>query len=242
MSRARGTSAAPTFFKPFVNSRTKEGYLDGAVFHNNPVRIANYESKLIWPDSEELHPDILLSIGTGHDGSDTEGYIDMNRSDRRRFQIRTMFNKEGTRLRKKSSNAALKAFPEVNGLLNIFKKRVESILDPELIWREFLQDVVGTSSPIQGQRYCRVNPKISFPTPKMDSKNQIHPLYEDVRQRLHTQGLRAKISVIAHRLVSSSFYFEKAGLTREVDDHYIIQGAYIMNMKGDLWNCFLSSL
>ena len=30
---ARATSAAPTYFKPFVNHWTKQGYLDGAIYH-----------------------------------------------------------------------------------------------------------------------------------------------------------------------------------------------------------------
>ena len=65
---ARATSAAPTYFKPFVNDRTHRGYLDGAIYHKNPVEVANDERRLIWPDERDLHPDILLSIGTGHFG------------------------------------------------------------------------------------------------------------------------------------------------------------------------------
>lgn len=59
---ASATSAAPTFFKEFAkNGKT---YLDGALHHNNPVRVANNERKLLWPDVANAHPDLLLSIGT----------------------------------------------------------------------------------------------------------------------------------------------------------------------------------
>lgn len=39
--------------------------MDGALYHNNPVRIADAEWKLIWSRSPVTHPDIMLSIGTG---------------------------------------------------------------------------------------------------------------------------------------------------------------------------------
>ncbi|KAF5622001.1 calcium-independent phospholipase A2 [Fusarium sp. NRRL 52700] len=60
---ARATSAAPTFFQPFVHPKTKRSYVDGALMHNNPVSLAYSEVDKIWPGS--LAPDIILSIGTG---------------------------------------------------------------------------------------------------------------------------------------------------------------------------------
>ncbi|KAG7419804.1 Calcium-independent phospholipase A2-gamma [Fusarium oxysporum f. sp. rapae] len=60
---ARATSAAPTFFQPFVHPETKRSYIDGALMHNNPVSLAYSEVEKIWPGS--FPPDIVLSIGTG---------------------------------------------------------------------------------------------------------------------------------------------------------------------------------
>jgi patatin-like phospholipase/acyl hydrolase len=62
---AAATSAAPTYFKPFMHEATKRTYLDGAIYHNNPVRLAHRERKLLWPDIANRDPDIFLSIGTG---------------------------------------------------------------------------------------------------------------------------------------------------------------------------------
>lgn len=62
---ACATSAAPSYFKPFKSSRTGRSYLDGALYYNNPARVAYRESRLLWPDVAENHPDIFLSIGTG---------------------------------------------------------------------------------------------------------------------------------------------------------------------------------
>ena len=221
---ARATSAAPTFFRPFVNPRTKEGFLDGAVFHNNPVRIANYESKLIWPDMEDCHPDILLSIGTGHNGMDTEGFIDVGPLDRRRFHERKVLSKNKPANEERRPVPALRAFPEVHSWLSILFKRVDNILDSESIWRNFRKDIVGISSSHVAQRYIRVNPRIRFQTPKMDEKSQVGKLQDDVRSRMQSQSMREKVSAITSRLVASLFYFEKSGPVKEYSDHYIVQG------------------
>lgn len=61
---ASATSAAPSLFKPF-ESLGKHVYLDGAVYYNNPVKVANNERKFLWPDVADAPPDIILSIGSG---------------------------------------------------------------------------------------------------------------------------------------------------------------------------------
>ena len=61
---ACATSAAPSFFKPFESQR-KQSYLDGALYYNNPVKVANNERKFLWPDTADAHPDLILSIGNG---------------------------------------------------------------------------------------------------------------------------------------------------------------------------------
>jgi hypothetical protein len=212
------------FFKPFVNDRTREGFLDGAVFHNNPVRIANYESKLIWPDAEERHPDILLSIGTGHNGADSEGYVDDNYSDNRRLPIRRVFSQVRSGVNPTRPAHTLRAFPQFKDWFKIFKTRMESVLDAEQTWREFRKDVVGTSSPIQEKRYIRINPKTSIRTPKLDDKAKVSVLQDDVKARLKSHGMRMKIEKVAQRLVASSFYFDKMGSARVAGDQITIQG------------------
>jgi Patatin-like phospholipase len=61
---AAATSAAPSFFKPFYCEKNQRIYLDGALYHNNPVKVANHERQLLWPDVAKKHPDVFLSIGT----------------------------------------------------------------------------------------------------------------------------------------------------------------------------------
>jgi hypothetical protein len=201
-----------------------EGYLDGAVFHNNPVRIANYESKLLWPDADQRPPDILLSIGTGQHTADTDNFLDTSRGDMRRSQMQKMLNQVNPLPREKRSMPMLKAFAEVEGLLKIFKRRVESALDAEVTWKEFRKDVVGTAPYAAAERYIRMNPKTLNRIPKMDDKSQINPLLEDVRHSLRKHGSQTKIKDIAQRLVASSFYFELSCPSRPMEDHIIVHG------------------
>ncbi|KAF9738488.1 hypothetical protein PMIN01_03771 [Paraphaeosphaeria minitans] len=180
---ARATSAAPTFFKPFKNPRTTEGFVDGAIFHNNPVRIANYESKLLWPDVEDRHADVLLSLGTAHYWSDKDPSLHATRSDRRRMHIRRVFGSAKPSIEEKRSMPALRAFGEMESWVTIFKKRIESVLDAELTWKEFRKEIRGNYSEIAVERYIRINPRTKDRTPKMDDKDKIHVLHDEMKKQ-----------------------------------------------------------
>ena len=56
----RATSAAPTYFEPFVFKR--ENYYDGGVIANNPVRVAIDEAQSLWPGREI---GCVVSLGCG---------------------------------------------------------------------------------------------------------------------------------------------------------------------------------
>lgn len=81
---AAATSAAPGLFRRFVYelkqangmSLGQREYMDGAVYFNNPVRVGYSESRFIWPDMAENPPDLVLSIGTGKDGSSLDAQIE----------------------------------------------------------------------------------------------------------------------------------------------------------------------
>ncbi|KAK8017030.1 FabD/lysophospholipase-like protein [Apiospora rasikravindrae] len=60
---ARATTAAPRYFKSFHHDLSHKTYIDGAVLHNNPIRIADAERKVLWPEVQI--PDLILSLGTG---------------------------------------------------------------------------------------------------------------------------------------------------------------------------------
>lgn len=60
---ARATSAAPTFFSSITFGNPPANYVDGAVVHNNPIRLLMREVTKVWGDDAELA--CVLSIGTG---------------------------------------------------------------------------------------------------------------------------------------------------------------------------------
>ena len=62
---AAATSAAPGYFKEFYHQPTGRAFLDGGLYYNNPIHVANRERKHLWPDVSNNRPDLLLSIGTG---------------------------------------------------------------------------------------------------------------------------------------------------------------------------------
>ena len=61
---ARCTSAAPSYFSPHILRNSQLGsFQDGGLKHNNPVNIAQWEARVIWPQSTVM--DMVLSMGTG---------------------------------------------------------------------------------------------------------------------------------------------------------------------------------
>ena len=203
-----------------------ECFLDGAVFHNNPVRIANYESKLLWPDADERPPDILLPIGTGQHSADTDDFANTPRRDRRRLETRKKMYQPKPASRAKHSMRIFGAF-EFESWLKIFKKRMESALDAELTWKDFRNDVIQPASYAVADRYIRLNPRTMNRIPKLDDKSQIDRLLEDIENDLRKHGQQTKIRDIAQRLVASSFYFDKCLPERSTEDHIIVRGKFI---------------
>lgn len=105
----------------------------------------------------------------------------------------------------------------------MFKKRAESVINAELAWKDFHQEVPHASV----DRFIRVNPKTKYRTPRMDDKSLIHVLHDEIRTGLGLHDMPMKIKNIARRLVASSFYFEKVGPSRQMSEQRImVQGMF----------------
>ncbi|KAH8708474.1 hypothetical protein GQ44DRAFT_627959 [Phaeosphaeriaceae sp. PMI808] len=208
----RASSAAPGYFRPFVKDSTKEGYLDGALYHNNPVRVAYHESKLLWPDVQDRHPDILLSIGTGHNGAETNGSAEpYNRSQRRKEIVSDIYVMPTPRERKLGIATWFRHTDFVQNL-SVMVSRVDNILNSEQIWVDFRNDVQSSWEASEFRRYQRINPKLGYQPPRLDDKGMLEQVQNTTRMKLRNDELyRKKVSRIAHRLVASSFYFERLG-------------------------------
>ena len=192
-SRARGTSAAPSFFKPFQSKHNRRGYLDGALYHNNPVRVADLERRLIWPDSESFPPDILLSIGTSCNG--------VIRADRNHT------NPHRQELGQRDTSKKSWTIMPMSKIINILKSRVENILDAEMTWLGFMSDASRGDKDFK-KRYRRINPNLGEDPPRFDEVKKLVYLRRQMQQIVKYGEFQNQTRAIARQLVASSFYVE----------------------------------
>ncbi|THW47853.1 hypothetical protein D6D21_03207 [Aureobasidium pullulans] len=176
---ARATSAAPLYFTPFNHAGSKQTYYyDGGVHHNNPVKIADSERKLIWPDLKE--PDVIISVGTGHN---------LTKLEKRKA---APFKPTATR-----GIIAQGAF-----LANMAKDHIAVSLDSEQTWKDFL-----ASSKKSDDRFRYVRLNTSFPTdpPLLDDLSMLSELREMAKKQFAGQY---QTNMLALKLVATSFYFQ----------------------------------
>lgn len=209
LCRARATSAAPSYFKTFRSERNRRGYLDGALYHNNPVRVADLERRLIWPNTESSPPDILLSIGTGCNGTTLVDAANYTRNGNR--------FREPNRLPRLSSLAEAETRPNVferlrktsqtGKVYKILKHRFENILDTECIWLEFMSGAArGNEDAIK--RYRRINPNLGENPPKLDDVKMLPWLRQQMHRIRKQVDFQRQIEEVARRLVAASFYID----------------------------------
>ncbi|KAH0162104.1 FabD/lysophospholipase-like protein, partial [Aureobasidium melanogenum] len=190
---AAATSAAPFYFKPYTHTRTGTSYIDGGLYHNNPVHVANRERKLLWPAIANKHPDMLLSIGTGQNLSEAR---------REALERRSSSPKDDN-----TPNAPTNKSGGIRRTFNALYQRFDNILDAEHTWTEFEADVNnlndGFSSP-----YIRLNLDLKIKLPPFDAKDKFQEFRNHVRRRLKDSDVMEVVNDVACSLVASSFYFK----------------------------------
>ncbi|KAE8444662.1 hypothetical protein EG329_014318 [Mollisiaceae sp. DMI_Dod_QoI] len=212
---AAATSAAPSFFKPFKHPRADRSYMDGALYYNNPIKIANNERKLLWSDVAESHPDIMLSIGTGQNLQETMACLRSGaRSQNEQEKQKTArgYGKMDAAEKKVTSRTRriFRAAGNVKNFFNVLVNRIDNVLDAELAWRDFTTDVRGPDrSGAQSDRYIRINPDLKTAVPPIYAKEELKSLQMWTINNMASPANKARIRGIADRLVASSFYFEK---------------------------------
>lgn len=221
---ARATSAAPTFFKPFTNTRTEQTFLDGALFWNNPAQIAYMESRILYPDTLDRNPDILLSLGTGHNGASTSGdaeYFESRPSIQRR---QTALGNQGETLSRRRSLGQWWKNTGMGQLLSIMVNRVDNLLNAEQMWQDFKAWLPTLPDDYyQKHRYVRLNIDLGQPPPRLDEKKQLHELGLAARAKLTKEPrYRVQLTHIAYQLVSSVFYFHQISARPRGDVHQIV--------------------
>ncbi|KAI0857366.1 hypothetical protein F4860DRAFT_489915 [Xylaria cubensis] len=99
--------------------------------------------------------------------------------------------------------------------------------DPERMCDEFLAsnlNRIDRWSIDDRSRYIRVNPKLNIATPKYDDIKQLGVLEREAEEAVSQDF--ARIKEIAHRLLASSFFFEKSkNSVRQVKDGFTCSGS-----------------
>jgi hypothetical protein len=154
--------------------------LDGGFYYNNPVCIAAQERKLIWPGMASYPPDILISIGTGYDSTRADSDAQISKIMTRRISFFTTA-----------------------------MNRLNSMVDCNQIWDEFLANEVGTPPDNSYlRRFRRFNPDLKSDCPNFDEIGKLKTLQKTVKDWLIGQEGRKQIKQVAKHLVASCFYFD----------------------------------
>jgi hypothetical protein len=113
---------------------------------------------------------------------------------------------------------------------------MDSILDAERSWSEFLNRVLGPfpEDDRDRRRYIRINPNLGERVPALDEKDKLKDLQDMTEKCLNLEENRVTIRRIDHRLIATSFYFEveKLEALHSEDDFHC---------SGLLVPCFLRS-
>ncbi|KAI9741336.1 MAG: hypothetical protein M1834_003053 [Cirrosporium novae-zelandiae] len=182
---ARATSAAPRIFKSFFHSGSRQLYLDGALYHNNPINIADRERKLIWPDVLESYPDVILSIGTG-----------------------VSENSKADEVPAKPSHRGI--ISHLKALTKIAVDHIASSLDSEQKWKEYMAAV---SPPRRYKdRSIRLNLHLDGDPPKLDDVDSLEDLQGMTRRYFMEEQNKVSIQDVADHLLATSFYFESVSV------------------------------
>ena len=183
--------------------------MDGAIYHNNPIQIADKERKLIWPKLENESPDIIISVGTCYNPA-----------------ARSSAEKGTSPL-----SPRLGVSSHGKSLMKISIDHIASTLDSEKTWRSYM-DVLDPPLSQKG-KYIRINPQLKENPPRLDEVDRLPYIQEAVREILSAD---VSIQNIALRLIASSFYFEKShavDLASESSIH--IKGLLFVISHGDAY-------
>jgi hypothetical protein len=153
--RARATITIPTIFRDFRHSPSNRVYHGGNPEYINPVEVADTERKLIWPDTEHYPPDIIISIGAGHDASAS--------SKRPLRQVNTWRPKP-------RSDDRIILDPSL------------SSLNAQDTWDHYKDSL--PSRPRDDIRYVRLNVPVDCPIPKLDDVDEMNHFQKQIKKLL----------------------------------------------------------
>ncbi|KAH6647653.1 hypothetical protein BKA67DRAFT_394493 [Truncatella angustata] len=191
---ARAVSAQPPLFKPFQKPETKIFYTGTSTSYNCPALIADYESSMIWSDMKDAPADVLLSIGSGK-----------NIKDNTPAQLSPVASTLNNVTRRNTLNTSRPLRPSAT------VNKLDDYSSNDKVWDRFIRSKSLPKSFISTeeirQRYIRINPALDMKIPKLDAARKVYELEREAREVLQSNvGI---VKEAAHRLIASSFFFEK---------------------------------
>ena len=168
--------------------------------------MADRERRLIWPDTDNSPPDILLSIGTScNNAIRDEAQQNFDLPTQKTFtkppESSSTVNGSQRRILKRERG------PQPRKLYNILVNRVGNILDTEMTWLTFMSEA-ARGDQYDKTRYHRINPDIAEEPPRLDDTKKLSHLRQRMAHVVKDKAFHDQIGGIARRLVASSFYVE----------------------------------
>ncbi|KAI0888475.1 uncharacterized protein GGS22DRAFT_198203 [Annulohypoxylon maeteangense] len=211
---ARATTAATPYFKIFQRAETGGQYVESSLRNACPVEVAQQEMKLIWSDVTNLPPDIMLSIGTGRSVKHRKTSLGGGKS--------TFPSPDASTSLSMSHRTTTR-----NTLSKLSEEDKTDDLICSSVWDKFMAgNFALTSSDTTGerQRYIRISPELNIPAPKFDDIQRIDEIDREAEEVLQQNMLEVK--EIAHRLIASTFFFEKeVGSVKQTSSGYACKGS-----------------
>ena len=202
------------YFKPHASKQNNRSYVDGAVYHNNPVFVADMERRLIWGEAAGSQADIILSLGT----SQNSDIADQALSNSAHF---TPPNATSVSAFSRDKSDGVKNQWRKKKLLEKFTSRIKDITDAERIWRDFVSlSESARKARDQAHRLVRINPDIGIEPPALDAKDKVQELQERVKEVLgKNSAQKDTVEKVSRQLVASSFYAEVRHRQGKTPDH-----------------------
>ncbi len=177
------------------------------------MAVAHHERSLIWKDVSHQPPDIFLSLGTGyHDqiAADTTVPGELGRSS---SAISNRSKKEEV-----PPLLNLRTLSTFQGKIwNTTHSQFDGTFNCTRIWNTFHQDILSGPHYRHRQRYIRLDPDLGFHVPMLDAVHDLEKLQQSVAAHSKLKN-HARIKEVAHRLVASTFFFEKYDSTTMEQD------------------------
>ena len=174
--------------------------MDGAIYHNNPVRVAHHELRLL---SNEKPPDILISIGTG-----------MNAE---------IMHESSKPAAQEVKGQTIKSF------CRVVLDRFDYLLQCNRMWDDFMAEMAVADSSSRSsasslrRRMLRINPDLKSRVPRLDAVDQFDSI--EYATKRYMNSTQAKTREIVHKLVASTFFFEKESI-KQVDSQFQCKGMF----------------